>query len=194
MKCPHCSSTNMINSGYRTTKLGKKTIKKCIKCSKKFTISNSFPRYRFSKKIILKAVSLYKQKKSLSQVKDYLYDNYKIKVSRYTISKWYKRFKHSLSWQYKEIKKVNKRNTFNIFNAGEHILLHMLQKTAFCVGKVAFCMQKSTTKKESDVCTPLFKITAGYSIYFLTSGGKNTIKKKLPGGITFSRLKKYAQS
>jgi len=96
MKCPYCSSIKIINSGYRYTKLGKKTIKKCTKCNRKFTIT-TFPRYRFPKKIILKAVSLYKQKKSLAEVKEFLLDNYNIKVSRWTIAKWYKKFKHSLS-------------------------------------------------------------------------------------------------
>lgn len=90
-KCPYCKSYNIINSGYRATNLGKKKIKKCNKCKRKFTLTN-LPRYRFDKKIILKAVSLYKQKKSLRKVKDYLKDNYNIQVSRYTISKWYKRF------------------------------------------------------------------------------------------------------
>jgi len=92
MKCPYCSSTKITNSGYRITKLGKKSIKKCLACNKKFSISNTFSRYRFPKKIILTAISKYKEKKSLSKVKDYILDKFNIKVSRYTISKWYKKF------------------------------------------------------------------------------------------------------
>ena len=92
MKCIYCHSDKLISSGYRITKLERKAIKKCLNCNKKFTIGHNFSRYRFDKKIILQAVSLHK-KKSLSEVKEYLLEKYKIKVSRYTISRWYKKFK-----------------------------------------------------------------------------------------------------
>ena len=90
--CPYCKSRNIVSAGYRYNRSGKKNIEKCKKCGRKFTDDKKFLRMRFKKNHIMKAVELNK-KLSLSETANYMLNYYNVKVSRWTISKWSKRYR-----------------------------------------------------------------------------------------------------
>jgi len=89
-KCPYCKGRS-VKRGFRYNAKGKTSVRKCIKCKRIFTPS-AFLRMRYKDKTILRAVSLYKKGKSAAKVRDALAAD-KIKVSRWTIIKWAKKFK-----------------------------------------------------------------------------------------------------
>ena len=89
--CPYCKSIKTVKRGFRYNDKGKTPVRKCMKCDRIFTKS-SFRRMRYKDKTILRAVSLYKKGKSAAKVRDALAAD-KIKVSRWTIIKWAKKFK-----------------------------------------------------------------------------------------------------
>lgn len=90
--CPYCGSIDTVWRGYRYNFKSKKRLKKCSVCKRKFTPNDGFLKMRFSKEDILKAVQLYRDGMTLSDVKRILEKDY-IKVSRWTILKWYKKYK-----------------------------------------------------------------------------------------------------
>lgn len=88
MNCPKCGSES-VKRGFRKTNLGKKQLYLCNKCERKFTID--WPKMRFEKRNVMHAVKLYKKGFSSSRVQSMLEDQ-NVKVSRWTIIKWHKRF------------------------------------------------------------------------------------------------------
>ena len=92
MKCPFCDSSDIVSAGYRQNKKGKKKIMRCKRCGKKFTANRKFLKMRFKNAYIIKAVKLH-QTKSLAETADQLESEFGVRVSRWTISKWSKKFK-----------------------------------------------------------------------------------------------------
>lgn len=92
MECPYCGSKDIVYRGYRYNQRTKKRLRLCKSCGRKFTLRDDFWRMRFSKEDIVKAVSLYKQGFSLAEVKKHLEKYEGIRVSRWTILCWYKKY------------------------------------------------------------------------------------------------------
>ena len=90
MKCPYCGNQEIVWRGWRYNMKGKIRMRQCSKCRRKFT-PGPFKRMRYSESVIMRAVSLYKQEKSSAKVKKRLAAS-GIKVSRWTIIKWARKF------------------------------------------------------------------------------------------------------
>ena len=86
MKCVH---EKVVKRGFRKTNIGRKQLYLCKKCGKKVT--TEWPHMRFKKNDVMHAVRLYKRGMSAAKVKDSM-ESYGVKVSRWTIIKWNKRF------------------------------------------------------------------------------------------------------
>lgn len=89
-KCPYCKGRG-VKRGFRYNEKGKTPVRKCTRCKRIFTPSR-FRRMRYSDRTIIRAVSLYKKGKSAAKVRDALAAD-RIKVSRWTIIKWARKFK-----------------------------------------------------------------------------------------------------
>jgi transposase-like protein len=90
-KCPFCRASDSVWRGFRYNEKSKKRMRLCKKCGRKFTPDDGFLRMRFEPEDIRRAVTLYKKGFSLAEVQQ----NFRrqgIKVSRWTVSKWNKRF------------------------------------------------------------------------------------------------------
>ncbi|MCK4713970.1 MAG: hypothetical protein KAT35_00215, partial [Candidatus Aenigmarchaeota archaeon] len=92
-RCPYCRSTNIVWRGYRYNEKSKKRLRLCKSCGKKFTPDPVFWRMRFSPEEIRDAVRLYKVRGfSSSEAQKHL-KRKGIKVSRWTIILWSRKFK-----------------------------------------------------------------------------------------------------
>ena len=90
-KCPKCGSTASVWRGYRYNKSGKKHMRECRECGTKFTPNNGFLRMRYRPDDIKYAVKMYEKGKSSAQVVD-LMKARGIKVSRWTVIKWARKY------------------------------------------------------------------------------------------------------
>ena len=91
IKCPYCKSTNVVFRGYRYNEKTEKRLRLCRACGRKFTLRDRFFRMRHTDKEIMKAVSLYNKGFSSADVVSRLKRD-GVKVSRWTILTWVKRF------------------------------------------------------------------------------------------------------
>jgi len=91
MKCENCRSNEITKQGFRKNKTGKKQKYFCNNCKRSFVIDNGFKKMRFKQETITKAVNKYAKGMSLSKVQKELQKK-NIKVSRWTISLWVKKY------------------------------------------------------------------------------------------------------
>ena len=92
-KCPHCGSRKAVLRGFRKNSSEKKQLFLCKSCGKKFTPDDGFLRMRFPPAVIREAVSLYQKGLSSSEVRMRL-EREGVRVSRWTILKWARRYGH----------------------------------------------------------------------------------------------------
>ena len=90
--CPYCKSKTIVFRGYRYNEKSQKHLRLCKKCGRKFTPRDKFFRMRFSEEEIKKAVSLYKKGFSSAEVVKNLQRHHKVKVSRWTVITWYRKY------------------------------------------------------------------------------------------------------
>ena len=90
MKCRYCKSEEVVWRGYRYNQNGKKRMGLCKHCGKKFT-PGRFWKARFKEENIREAVKLYSKGLSSAEVKEKMKKK-GVKVSRWTIIKWYNKF------------------------------------------------------------------------------------------------------
>ncbi len=91
-KCPYCGSLKTVWRGYRYNERTQKRMRLCKECGRKFTARDRFWRMRFSRDEIMEAVSLYKKGYSTSEVVTYMKRNHGIKISRWTVICWVRKF------------------------------------------------------------------------------------------------------
>lgn len=91
VKCPKCGSEHVIFRGFRHNKNSDKRMRLCKRCGRKFTPDDGFLRMRFRAEDVQYALSLRKKGFSLAEAQLHL-KRKGIKVSRWTISKWERRF------------------------------------------------------------------------------------------------------
>ncbi|MCK4496778.1 MAG: hypothetical protein KAU24_01180 [Candidatus Aenigmarchaeota archaeon] len=91
-KCPYCGSLKTVWRGYRYNERTKKRMRLCKGCGRKFTARDRFWRMRFSEEEILEAVSLYNKGYSTSEVVIHMKRKHGIKISRWTVICWTRRF------------------------------------------------------------------------------------------------------
>ena len=92
MLCKYCNSDRVTLNGKRKRLNVFKQSYLCKSCERQFVRQDKFGRVRYKPDIILRSVNKYKNGMSLSEVQNDLltYDN--IKISRWTISLWSKKF------------------------------------------------------------------------------------------------------
>ena len=91
LECPYCGSQKAVLRGFRKNDSGDKQLFLCKKCGRKFTRDDGYLRMRFSPEDIKEAVSLYGKGFSSAEVRTRL-GRRGVRVSRWTVLKWVKRF------------------------------------------------------------------------------------------------------
>lgn len=92
MNCIYCKSKDVVKNGYRSRKVRTKQSYFCNACKKQFVEPDGFERMRHSPEIISRAVHMHLDGFSLSKVQNHLWQHDGIKVTRWTISEWTKKF------------------------------------------------------------------------------------------------------
>jgi transposase-like protein len=90
-KCPHCRGSRTVLRGFRRNLKSEKQLLLCNSCGKKFTPDDGYLRMRFPPETIREAVSLYGKGFSSSEVRTRL-EREGVRVSRWTVLKWARRF------------------------------------------------------------------------------------------------------
>lgn len=91
-KCPKCNVNHIVKRGKRHNKSGTKQIYLCNECKSAFVEPNGFERMRFHKEKIVRAVHMHEDGMSLSKVQNHLWQHDNVKVTRWTISEWTKKY------------------------------------------------------------------------------------------------------
>ena len=90
--CDTCKSENVVKKGFRHNKNSKKQKYFCHDCKHWFVPDDGFKRMRHSPEIIARAVHQHVDGFSLFKTKYHLYQHDNVKVSRWTISLWTKKY------------------------------------------------------------------------------------------------------
>ena len=90
-RCPYCGSNHTVWRGFRYNEKSKKRMRLCNACKRKYTPKDPFWRMRFAREDIVYAVSLYKKGFSSAEARKHLARR-GIRVSRWTIIKWYRKY------------------------------------------------------------------------------------------------------
>ena len=90
--CPKCASKNLIKRGKRRNKVVEKQRYMCKDCGKRFIKDDGFKRMRNKPEIIARAIHMHQDGLSLFQVQYHLWQHDGVKVTRWTIAKWEKKY------------------------------------------------------------------------------------------------------
>lgn len=90
--CPNCHAFDIVKRGKRYNKSGIKQLYRCNKCRSVFVEPDGFERMRFKKEKIVRAIHMHEDGLSLSKVKTHLWQHDNVKVTRWTISEWTKKY------------------------------------------------------------------------------------------------------
>ena len=104
MLCPYCKNLDIVKSGKKKNKSGVKQRYQCNKCKRHFIERDGFERMRFSPETITRAVHQYVDGLPSSKVKNHLQQHDNIKVSRWTICKWTKKYSDLIQKGTKKLK------------------------------------------------------------------------------------------
>ena len=91
-RCPHCQASDIVRRGKRYNISGTKQLYFCNKCASTFVEQDGFERMRFKKEKIVRAIHMHEDGMSLSKVQNHLWQHDKVKVTRWTISEWTKKY------------------------------------------------------------------------------------------------------
>ena len=92
MQCIFCKSKDIVKNGKRRRKVKTKQSYLCLKCNKQFVEADGFERMRHRPEIIVRAIHMHEDGMSLSKVQNHLWQYDNIKVTRWTISEWTKKY------------------------------------------------------------------------------------------------------
>ena len=92
MECIFCKSKDVVKNGVRQRKVRVKQSYLCQSCKRQFVEPDGFERMRFPKEVIVRAVHQHEDGFSLSKVQNHLWQHDGIKVTRWTISQWKKKY------------------------------------------------------------------------------------------------------
>ena len=90
--CPNCGSAEIVRRGKRKNAVVVKQLYRCNSCRSTFVEPDGFERMRHTPEIIVRAVHQHEDGLSLSKVQNHLYQHDNVKVTRWTISKWEKKY------------------------------------------------------------------------------------------------------
>lgn len=94
--CDKCKSTDVAKQGFRYNKTGKKQKYYCNNCKIWFVKDDGFKKMRHQPKDIVRAVHMYHDGMSLFKTQYHLYQHDNVKVTRWTISQWNKKYSNFL--------------------------------------------------------------------------------------------------
>lgn len=109
--CENCKSTDVAKQGFRYNKTGKKQKYHCNKCKGWFVIDGGFKKMRHKPKDIVRAVHQHTDGLSLFKTQTHLWQHDGIKVTRWTISQWTKKYSSFLKSSTLKRKAKAKRKT-----------------------------------------------------------------------------------
>jgi hypothetical protein len=92
MQCIFCNSKDIVKNGKRRRKVKTKQSYLCLNCNKQFVEVDGFERMRHSPEIIARAVHMHEDGMSLSKVQNHLWQHDNVKITRWTISEWTKKY------------------------------------------------------------------------------------------------------
>jgi transposase-like protein len=90
--CPVCKASDIVMRGKRYNKSGAKQLYRCNECRSTFVEPDGFERMRHKKEIIVRAIHQHQDGLSLSKVKNHLWQHDNVKVTKWTISMWTKKY------------------------------------------------------------------------------------------------------
>jgi len=99
--CPNCKSSDIVKSGVRKNRSGKKQRYACNKCNSRFVIDDGFKGAHFAPEIITRAMHEYADSGSLSKVRNHLFQHDRVKVSDASIIRWIKKYATILKKDYR---------------------------------------------------------------------------------------------
>jgi len=92
MRCIFCKSKYIVKNGKRKRKVKTKQSYLCLNCKRQFIEADGFERMRHTPKLIVRAVHMHEDGMSLSKVQNHLWQHDNVKVTRWTISEWTKKY------------------------------------------------------------------------------------------------------
>jgi transposase-like protein len=110
-KCVFCKSSSVVKNGLRKREIRSKQSFLCKSCKKQFVEPDGFERMRHKPEIIVKAVHQHIDGLSLYKVQNHLWQHEGVKVTRWTISQWTKKFSIFLKSTSSRSKAKAKRKT-----------------------------------------------------------------------------------
>ena len=90
--CPNCSDKDIVLRGKRYNLSGAKQLYRCNSCHSTFVEPDGFERIRHSKEDVVRAMHLHDDGLSLSKVQNQMWQHDGVKVTRWTIAEWHKKF------------------------------------------------------------------------------------------------------
>ncbi len=90
--CIFCKSSSVVKNGLRKRNIRTKQSFLCKSCGKQFIEPDGFERMRHNPKDIARAIHMYNDGFSLFKTQYHLYQHDNVKVTRWTISKWNKKY------------------------------------------------------------------------------------------------------
>jgi len=90
--CSNCKSTDVIKQGFRYNNLSKKQKYYCHDCNSWFILNDGFKKMRHKSDDIVRAVHQYEDGLSLFKVQTHLWQHDNVKVTRWTIRQWTKKY------------------------------------------------------------------------------------------------------
>jgi len=92
MQCIFCKSKCVVKNGKRRRNVRTKQSYFCNNCGKQFVEVDGFERMRHRPKVIVRAIHMHEDGMSLSKVQNHLWQYDNIKITRWTISQWTKKY------------------------------------------------------------------------------------------------------
>ncbi len=92
VRCITCKSKNCVKRGIRKNKSVKKQKYICSDCGKWFVKDDGFKRMRYKPEIISRAIHMHHDGLSLFHVQNHLWQHDGVKVSRWAIAKWIRKY------------------------------------------------------------------------------------------------------
>lgn len=112
VQCLKCKSCDIAKKGYRKNKSGKKQKYQCCSCKYWFVEDDGFKKMRTDPKIIVRAVHQHEDGFSLSKIQNHLWQHDGVKITRWTISKWKKKYSVFLkSRRFRSISNYQRKDT-----------------------------------------------------------------------------------
>ena len=95
--CKRCGGEEVVKSGWREVKFGRRQIYLCKGCGRRFS-SGRFPGKSFSPRVIISAITLYNLGHSLMECRKELKKRFRVNVGKSIISKWVREYHSILSY------------------------------------------------------------------------------------------------